>query len=276
MLKFVFYKLFIKNTTNRNMPSNTRLFQESITQELDIVKNRVRNLISDAHWGEEGKFKEAILKNVLRKFLPSNLSVGTGFILKATGNNDDDNRLSNQLDIIIYDNTLPLLFSEGDFIITTHSNVRGIIEVKSKITSTTFKSVVDQFDNSIEHFITDFKRANRRKIFAGIFAFEFSGNIESVNIDTTLKESKNIVNHISLGTNNFIRFWKNANKNKLTIPVNCNSDFYNVYTLENLSFSYFISNLIDITSGGLKDRYWFSFPIEGTKEINRQRTICLD
>src|SRR5690554_1453256 len=120
------------------MPSNTRLFQESITQELNIVKNRVRNLISDAHWGEEGRFKEAILKNILRKFLPSNLSVGTGFILKATGNNDNENRLSNQLDIIIYDNTLPLLFSEGDFIITTHSNVRGIIEVKSKITATTF------------------------------------------------------------------------------------------------------------------------------------------
>lgn len=26
----------------------------------------------------------------------------------------------------------------------------------------------------------------------------------------------------------------------------------------------------------IKDRYWFSFPIEGTKEINRLKTICLD
>lgn len=258
------------------MPSNTRLFQESITQELNIVKNRVRNLISDAHWGEEGRFKEAILKNILRKFLPSNLSVGTGFILKATGNNDTENRLSNQLDIIIYDNTLPLLFSEGDFIITTHSNVRGIIEVKSKITATTFRNVVEQFDNSIEHFISDFKRPNRKKIFAGIFAFDFGGDINSGNIDDALQNSQKIVNHISLGTNNFIKYWKHTDINRLAIPVECNSDFYNVYALQDLSFSYFISNLIDITSGGLKDRYWFSFPIEGTKEINRQRTICLD
>ena len=258
------------------MPSNVRLFQESITQELDVVKNRVRNLIGNAHWGEEGRFKEAILKNILRKFLPKNLSVGTGFILKATGNNDNDNLLSNQLDIIIYDNTLPLLFSEGDFIITTHKCVRGIIEVKSRITPATFSAVVEQFDNSIEDFIVDFKRHNRRKVFTGIFAFEFNGNIESINIDHSLSNSRRVINHISLGTDYFIRHWKSAERNRLAVPVDCQNDFYNIYNLENLSFSYFISNLIDITSGGLNDRYWFSFPVEGTKEINRLRTICLE
>ena len=30
-------------------------FQESITDELNVVKNRVRNLIGNRHWGEEGK-----------------------------------------------------------------------------------------------------------------------------------------------------------------------------------------------------------------------------
>ncbi|WP_343658865.1 DUF6602 domain-containing protein [Chryseobacterium sp.] len=138
------------------MPGNTRLFQESITQELDIIKNRVRNLIGSAHWGEEGRFKEAVLKNVIRKFLPSNLSVGTGFILKATGQSDHENILSSQLDVIIYDNTKPILFSEGDFIITTTSNVRGILEVKSRITASSFEQVINQFDNSIADFIEEF------------------------------------------------------------------------------------------------------------------------
>lgn len=101
---------------------NARQFQESITLELDIIKNRVRNLIGNANWNEEGRFKEAILKNVLRKFLPNNLSVGTGFILKAD-RNIEENVLSNQLDIIIYDNAFPVLFSEGDFIITTLTRV---------------------------------------------------------------------------------------------------------------------------------------------------------
>ena len=52
-------------------------FQESITKELEVTKDRVRNLIGNAHWGEEGRYKEEILKSTIRKFLPSNVSVGT-------------------------------------------------------------------------------------------------------------------------------------------------------------------------------------------------------
>ncbi|WP_291593367.1 DUF6602 domain-containing protein [Bacteroides sp.] len=253
--------------------NNIRKFQESITQELDVVKNRVRNLIGDAHWGEEGRFKEVVLKNVLRKFLPNNLSVGTGFIIKATGLGDEM-KISKQLDIIIYDNSLPLLFSEGDFIITTYKNVRGIIEVKSNITHNTLSNVISQFENSIKDFISDFKRVKSKKIFAGIFAFDFlEGNINSGNIDDSLRNSRKIVNHISLGKNYFIRYWKN--KDRLAIPVNGESDFYNIYDIQDLSFSYFISNLIDIVCGGLDDRYWYSFPIEGTKEIYRIREVNL-
>jgi hypothetical protein len=268
------------------MPGNTRLFQESITQELDIIKNRVRDLIGNAHWGEEGRFKEAVLKNILRQFLPKNLSVGTGFILKATGNNDNDNVLSSQLDIIVYDNTLPVLFSEGDFVITTLKNVRAIIEVKSRLDPTSFRQVVKQFDHSIAHFVHEISRQffsvsnrpipNRKKIFAGIFAFDFDGNIDSKVIDKSLKESRKVINHISLGRSHFVKFWKQSDGNRLARPIDSEYDFYNVYDLDNLSFSYFISNLIDITSGGLNDRYWFSFPVEGTKEIHRNRTIYLD
>lgn len=269
------------------MSGNARLFQGSITIELNTIKDRVRNLIGDAHWGEEGRFKEAVLKNILRQFLPKNLSVGTGFILKANGNNDRDNILSSQLDVIVYDNTLPVLFSEGDFVITTLKNVRAIIEVKSRITSGTFRNVVQQFDNSIAHFADEINRPplmtdrepisrERTKIFTGIFAFEFSGNINSISIDNSLRSSRRLINHISLGSNCFIKHWNRTDVNRLVVPVNCEHDFYNVYGLGNLSFSYFISNLIDITSGGLDDRYWFSYPIEGTKETLRNRTICLD
>lgn len=268
------------------MSGNVKLFQESITKELYIIKDRVRNLIGNAHWGEEGRFKEVVLKNILRKFLPQNLSVGTGFILKATGNNDDDNVLSTQLDIIVYDNTLPVLFSEGDFVITTLKNVKAIIEVKSKLTTTTLGGAIQQFDDSIAPFINQiskpFFRADKGstaspkiKIFTGIFAFEFEGNINSDTIDNNLINSKRIVNHISLGQNHFIKFWKKKDGKGLPRRVECEDDFYNVYTLNSLSFSYFISNLIDITSGGLSDRYWFSFPIEGTKEIYRDRVIYL-
>lgn len=269
------------------MPGNARLFQESITRELNTIKDRVRNLIGNAHWGEEGRFKEAVLKNIIRQFLPNNLSVGTGFILKATGNNDADNVLSSQLDIIVYDNTLPILFKEGDFIVTTLKNVRAIIEVKSRITPGTFNAVVEQFENSIAHFASELNKphvnlvgartvpSKRLKVFTGIFSFEYGGDISSKNIDKSLKDSRRLINHICLGSSYFIKHWKNTDESRLSLSTNCRTDFYNIYNLDNLAFSYFISNLIDISSGGLNDRYWFSFPIEGTKEIHRNRTICL-
>lgn len=37
---------------------NIRLFQESITQELNVTQNRVRHLIGDANWGAEGDIKK--------------------------------------------------------------------------------------------------------------------------------------------------------------------------------------------------------------------------
>lgn len=43
---------------------NPEKFRISITQEIDSIKDRVRNFIGDANWGEEGRYKEALLKNV--------------------------------------------------------------------------------------------------------------------------------------------------------------------------------------------------------------------
>lgn len=259
------------------MPVNSRGFQESITKELCIIKDRVRDLIGDRHWGEEGRFKEAILKNILRKFLPNNISVGTGFIVDSI----DGNEISRQLDIILYDNTYPVLFSEGDFIITTKKNVKGVIEVKSKLNLGTLARAIQQFDESINMilpFLGSRYTTNRRfqtPVFFGLFAFEFQGNYDSDRIDNALSISNKIINHISLGSHYFIRKWESEDGKRLVPKVETKFDFYNLYELDNLSFSYFISNLIDIVSGGLNDRYWFSFPIPGTKEQHRNRTVEL-
>lgn len=249
-------------------------FQKSITKELDVIKNRVRDLIGNAHWGEEGRFKEAILKNIIKKFLPKNLSIGTGFI------SNNEGHISKQLDIIIYDNTYPLLFSEGDFIITTIHNVKAVIEVKSNINHNSLGNVLQQFDNSFPNI-----NIRNRNIFLGVFSFEFkvrngdndtNADIESQRIDESIQNSRHLVNHISLGKNYFIKKWTQRFAQELTPQVDCINNFYNLYRINDLSFSYFISNLLDKVCGGLDDREWFSFPIEGTKEVNRLRTICLE
>jgi hypothetical protein len=254
------------------MSGNVQAFQKSITNELYILKDRVRNLIGAAHWGEEGRFKEAVVKNVLRKFLPRNLSVASGFILKAVGENDNANVLSRQLDIIVYDNTLPILFSEGDLIITTITNVRGIIEVKSRIDQYTISQVLNQFDSSIENFEPEI---SKNYVFTGVFSFDYSGDINTDMVKNALANSKKIVRHLSLGPTYFVKHWYAEDGERLNPPITTDNNFYNLYELQDLSFSYFLNNLIDVCCGGLDDRYWFSFPIEGTKEQFRISTVHL-
>jgi len=246
---------------------DAKKFQKSITKELDTVKDRVRNLIGSSHWGEEGKYKEAILRNVIKRFLPANLSLGTGFVIRK-----DNNRIqiSNQIDIIVYDNTIPVLFSEGDFVITTYKNVKAIIEVKTMIRNSNLQEIIEKAKENGKLIV--------KEAFNGIFSYEYDDNINSSYVDDVLKSTKGHVNHLSLGKDTFIRFWKKEDRNRLSSPViNCEGDFYNIYKLKGLSFSYFISNLLDMAcSEKLDDRWWFLFPIEGTKEVHRERTICLE
>jgi hypothetical protein len=134
-----------------------------------------------------------------------------------------------------------------------------------------------QFEKSVEDFIPFFKREG---IFAGIFSFGFEdGNIESDRIDEVLKGSKQIVDHICLGSDYFVKWWNRSEKPRLdqieSFPIPCDGDFYNIYNIKKLSYSYFISNLIERLCGDFSDRYWFAFPIEGTKERNRIKSICL-
>ncbi len=246
-------------------------FQKSITRELDIIKNRVRNLIGDAHWGEEGRYKEAVLKNILRRFLPSNLSIGTGFIVNRDFTDfTHETQISSQIDIIIYDNNIPVLFSEGDFVITTYKNVKGIIEVKTKIRNSELREILQKIERN--------GQLIKKKIFNGLFAYEYEDNMTYSSIVEGLKNTKGYVNHISLGPDLFIKFWKRESANNLSPPVrDCKNDFFNIYRIEELSFSYFISNLLELTSASeLDDRWWFLYPIEGGKERNRIKTICLN
>ena len=248
------------------MPINqdTKKFQESITQELNTIKDRVRNLIGNKHWGEEGRYKEVILRNVLKRFLPQNISIGTGFILSEQKN------ISKQMDIIIYDNTYPIFFQEGDFIITPEHNVKGIIEVKSKITNSDIKTILNKFTLSINEI---FKKKQLDTLFLGIFSYEEEVTIES--LQEVLKYDYKI-NHITLGTNRFIKRWRNKDKRNLIGMENLEdnqNDFYNIYNINSLSYSYFISNAIAQICSIKEKGSWVYFPIEGTKEIYKENTV---
>jgi hypothetical protein len=248
-------------------------FQESITEELTVIKNRVRNIIGDAHWGEDGRYKEAVLTKVLKNYIPNNVSVGTGFIVSSASIfKIGDIDVSNQIDILLYDNTIPVVFREGDFVIVTHDAVKAIVEVKSKLNASTLGKAISKFDKlkSINPLIS-----SSPSIFKGIFSYELDGDINSDNIAPSLIKSDGFVNHISVGSDLFVRYW-NDTKN-LYPQMEADGRCYNFYKLRTLSFSYFISNLLHFVS--TQDpiaRYNFSFPIPETKERFRYDTVWVE
>lgn len=245
--------------------ANYLSYHKSITTEFKAVQDRIRYFIGDAHWGEDGRFKELLLMNHLKKVLPSNVSVGTGFVRNGR-------EITSQIDLIVYDNSIPTLFSEGDFVIVLPESVYGIIEIKSTI-------------NAEQKFVNAINKANKngtiieKKIFNGIFGYEntirFSEEHDFANgVKQALINNKGYLNHISFGSDIFMKYWEEGN------PIeNDGIHCFSFYKLTDISFGYFISNLIEfihLNSSGLvlsEEFQNFLYPIEDGKESCRLRGL---
>ena len=223
-------------------------YQKSISKELLSIKDRLRNFIDDHHWPEDGRYKEIILTDILRKHLPKSVSVGTGFVMGEQG-------LSTQVDIIIYRNDFPVMFRQSDFVIVVPEAVLGIIEVKSRITGATqLTQVVDKLSVAAEIVC--------KPIFSGIFSFEgYDG----------------ILNHLCIGENCFIKYWPEY------APTRENTrSRYSFYKIDDLAFGYFISNLVEdvyIATVGtnLPETLTSMFyPIENTKEAYKLTEVSME
>lgn len=98
-----------------------------------------------AHCGEDGRYVETLIREYLRRYLPKDLEVLTGFIMrpavktglnnKTRKNEQDDN--STQLDILIYDSAkYPIFQRFGDSVIVPPEGVVGVISVNKKLKDT--------------------------------------------------------------------------------------------------------------------------------------------
>ncbi len=167
-------------------------FYKSIGSELSVIKNRVRNLIGAANWGEEGRYKEAILKNCIGRFLPNRYSLGTGFVLVK---DIEKVQVTSQIDIIVCDNSYPVLFKEGDFVIVLPHSVRGIIEVKTNGDTGKFSKSIEKINNNARMIYQRQKQSKDirgigtpaitpQPLFVGLFCYDSKG------------ESSTYLNHI--------------------------------------------------------------------------------
>lgn len=241
---------------------------ESLSLELTGLKNRVRNFIQDTHWPTDGEWKESVLRDVLRRHLPDNVKVGRGFVLNTMAN-------SMQIDVLLYDASKPILFRDADLVFITDDAVMGIIEVKSKLYKRSFKNVLKKLSDKAE-FVNRRNNQHDRNIFIGLFGYET--DIHEGNRNFIMERIKNvsnqnkdrIINHICLGENLFIRYWRTsphwqANYNK-----------WHLYDLEQKSYGYFINNIVSALSKDsveLNQEIWF--PEEG-KEIHKIADISFN
>lgn len=94
------------------------------------------------HRGEDGRYVEALLRSYLQKYLPKDLEVLTGFILRPavkTGKNTRNRKKemdqhSTQLDIIVYDTgTYPVFQRIGETVIVPPEGVIAVLSVKKKL-----------------------------------------------------------------------------------------------------------------------------------------------
>ena len=82
------------------------------------------------HRGEAGEAREEALRSMLRRYLPSRVEVGTGFVIDATGAE------SKQVDIVLYDRSVGTVFDGGGIQYFPCETVIVVGEVRTRIEST--------------------------------------------------------------------------------------------------------------------------------------------
>lgn len=131
------------------------LLGESFASRIDLLAKVLR----DAHFPSLGTYKERLLAETIRRYLPGSVEVGTGFVLfpcedtSPPGGEKNDERhnksaftLSRQCDILIFDSTsFPPVFRDGDFVVLRPEAVKAVIEVKGALSLKEAKHLIDSF-----------------------------------------------------------------------------------------------------------------------------------
>ena len=244
---------------------NLEEYHQSITRELQVAKDRIRNLIGPAHWQTDGEHKEAVLRKVLRTHLPESMRVSKGFVCYPDGT-------STQLDILITARDKPTLFKDGDLTLVTPDAVRAVIEVKTKQASQTIlRETLEKLANEVEKI-----RLYQRQCKAGLFIFENSRMSDEDILAAVQRVSRGqetrVVNWIAVGPSRFVRFWPDGSRANSQI----NGPVWHSYELVELAYAYFVGNVVwGVSSDNSLEMQFAWFPVKGGKERYRKSYISL-
>ena len=102
-------------------------YLESLAAELQSQSERVRNLIGNAHWLHDGRHKEHLLAEVVRRHLPSSVLATTGFVICPTQATS-----SREQDILVVDcSSEAPIFAQGGLAISFSKTVLAAVAVKT-------------------------------------------------------------------------------------------------------------------------------------------------
>lgn len=202
----------------------------SASNKINEMIGNIQHLIgNNDRWCGMGLYKEILLQEILRIFLPEQYGVGTGFVIY-------DNKISSQIDVIVYDKIKAKksanFLKYGAFVILDSNSVMGIIEVKS--TYYFSRCPIDK--------ILSTKLDIGENIFAGIFAFN-NTRINTALVEKTFHNIDSSLDCVSFGKKYCVCNCKYdlPNQNVATNRIS----YYDFYRLEqNLSFGYFILTLL--------------------------------
>ncbi len=227
----------------------------SLTRELEALKDRVRNFDQTLSWQTEGEWKESVLRSTLRRYLPSNIEVLRGFVVTPTAS-------SRQIDVLLYDTSKPVLFRDGDLVFVTPDAVRGLIEVKTRIDSRSdLKKAIKPLSSNAE--LIRLSPGQSHKLFVGLFAYD--SDLPDGKWKEVLEEVRNvakgsaarIINNICLGCSLFSVFWDtDPERSGPESPYKA----WHSYHLHELAAGFFINNLVQAVASDSVEAYkalWF-------------------
>jgi len=238
------------------MSPDLQAFHRSISDELQSVKDRLRNLVE--HWPTDGEHKEAALRTVLRRHIGDSFAVVRGFIVDA-------NRSSGQIDLMIVDRSYPTLFRDGDLYIVTPDAVRAVIEVKTRMDGPqAIREAVGQLRERLNLW-------GSRRIWTGLFVFdgEERERLPGQVLEALATDWRRVpVDAVSVGASCFVRWWPKPEQGRPR-RIDANASVWRSYQIDRLAPAYFIGNLLDhLSPGSIKsnNRVWFPIQAPGGKE----------
>ena len=134
------------------------------------------------HAGEDGRYVEHLIREYLRRYLPKDLEVLIGFILRPAvgcGGGDrarvkDEHEASGQLDILVYDTAhYPVYQRFGDSVIAPPEGVIGVISVKKYLRIENIRHEAEMLEKA--SYLCVHKRKDKKKArspFTALIAME--------------------------------------------------------------------------------------------------------